>query len=351
MSKKELTIIQACPDDSVFFSQTLVQLANFREMGVSQYYRALIFIPSDRMHRGLNPQWKLIEEQFPEAKLYYYYDTENILATIGKIEYIPLLRPYVLEKHFRDHPELEQNAIFYVDSDIVFSKPPELEPYLHDDICYLSDTKSYLNSDYFDGQVNKVAPHKQNLFKTIDVLSRIAEVSGITREICEKNKNATGGAQYLLKNINADFWKKVYDRCIIIRSMLYYNLGGINFHFFDNENAGIQSWATDMIAVLHTLWSEGKETQTPEYFNFNWGTDLIEKWDTNFIYHDAGGHLGHKDRKEYPLFNKRDNQFIRRPEDNPITYFEADLSNISPHHCSKKYVEWIQFTKEKYIYK
>lgn len=350
-TNRQLTIIQCVPDDRVWFSQTLVQLANFREMGVSHFYRVLVFTPPDRTHNGINPDWKLIEEQFPEAKIFYYTDQDNLFSIIEKIEYIPLIRPYMLYKHFKENPELSENAVLYLDSDVIFSKKPDFNPYLDDEICYLSDTKGYLNSDWFDSKIHQVLPEKLAAYKQVDVLETVAKLSNITREICEKNKNATGGAQYLLKNITPEFWKKVLNRCIAIRTTLFYKTMGVNFHFFENEDQGFQSWCADMWAVLHTLWEEGKETQTPEYFNFNWGTDLIEKWNQNLMYHDAGGAVGHKDGIAYPLFNKRDMRFIRKPEDNPITYFEADLSHVSPHHCSKKYVEWINFTKEKYRWK
>lgn len=351
MSKtnKELSIIQCCPDDTCFWSQCMVQLANFREMGISHLYRGLIFVPADRKHIGVNPKWKLIEEQFPEAKLFYYFDEDNILDKIRMVDYIPLLRPYCLERHFREYPELENNAIWYIDSDIILSKPFDFSQYLEDEICYLSDTKSYLNSDYFDGKIKDVRPDKLEEFKKIDVLDSLAKICGITREVCENNKNATGGAQYLLKNINANFWKKVFDRCMVIRSFLYYHRQGINFQYFESEDKGYQSWATDMIAVLFTLWEEGKITETPEEFNFNWATDPIQNWEKYFIYHDAGGSSFYRnDGKELvQLFNKRSHQYVN----NLCTYFEDDLSFVHPDYCSKKYVEWIQFTKDKYIYK
>lgn len=349
MSKtnRELTIIQVTPDDTIFFSQVLVQLANFREMGISHLYRGLVFIPADRKHIGVNPKWKLIEEQFPEAKLFYYFDEHQILDRIRQVDYIPLLRPYCLKRHFEEHPELENNAIWYIDSDIVLSKPFDFAPYLDDDKCYLSDTKSYLNSDYFDGKIRDVRPDKLEEFKKIDILDRVARICGINREICEKNKNSTGGAQYLLKNINSQFWEKVFNRCIVIRSFLYYHRQGINYQFFESEDRGYQSWATDMMAVLFTLWEEEKETPTPEEFNFNWATDPIEKWDKYFIYHDAGGGEMNVNGKIHKLFNKRSHQYVN----NLRTYFEDDLSFVSPDYCSKKYVEWIEFTKNKYIYK
>ncbi len=353
-TNKELTILHVVPDDLVFFSQVLVQLANFREMGISHLYRTLIFIPEDRKHIGVNPKWKLAEEQFPEAKFFYYFDDGQVLNKVRQIDYIPLLRPYCLARHFNEYPELENHAIWYIDSDIILSKPFDFTPYLEDGICYLSDTKSYLNSDYFDGKIRDVKPEKLAEYKQIDVLGALANICGITREICEENKNNTGGAQYLLKNINANFWTKVYNRCLIIRSYLYYHRQGINFQFFDNEDKGFQSWATDMIAVLFTLWEEGKQTLTPEEFNFNWATDPITNWNKYFIYHDAGGSTFYrtvqKDGKEeqelVQLFNKRSPQYVN----NIRTYFEDDLSFVHPDYCSKKYVEWIQFTKDKYIY-
>lgn len=340
---KNLKIISVVPDDLVFACQTLVQLSNFREHGYSDKYNVLVFVPKDRLHLGVNPKWAIIEKEFPEANFFYYNDEDNVLDAIHSINYIPLLRPYCLKRHFKAHPELEQDAIFYIDSDIVFTKPLDFTPYLNDDINYLSDTKSYLNSDYFDSMITRVDPPKLALYAKRDILNEVSSLFGIDRATCEKYKDATGGAQYLLKNIDWKFWEKVEQGCIKFRMFFAYELGGINSLYFVNEDAGFQSWCADMASILWTLWAEGRETITPQDLDFAWGTDKIARWNEVYIYHDAGGNEITDDKGvTHMLFHKRAHEYIN----NISTYFESDLSHISPDYCSYNYVQEINKAKK-----
>jgi hypothetical protein len=322
---RQLKIITCQPDDTVFFWQTKVQLTNFRRYGYSDKCNILIFIPNDRLSKGLNPRWTKLIEEFPETKFFIYEDTENLfLNYIKKFDYIPLLRPYVLEKHFSLYPELEKDAILYIDSDVIFTQKP------------LSDTQSYIAASYFDSKIKDVREDKLELYKTLDVLNDLLSGFNLTREVAVKNENNSGGAQYLLKNINAQFWKDVFVGCLLIKRYL----PQINQRFFkgdtplDRENSGFQSWCADMFSLLWNLWKRGYETQTPKIMDFAWATDDISKWDKVYLYHDAGG-----SRKDN-LFDKRQMKYIRK--DNAITPFEDDLSFVDKNFCSYLYVKEIQ---------
>lgn len=337
---RQLHICTAQPDDTVFAWQTRVQLTNFRKYGYSALARILVFIPSDRVSKGINPLWLQLEKDFPETGFFFYPDTTDILNRFIKgFQYIPLLRPHILQQHFQQYPFLSEEAILYIDSDVIFTKPLDFTPFLEDDICYLSDTKSYISASYFDSKVKDVRPDRLDAYKNIDVLSKCLEMFGLTREIAEENENSSGGAQYLLKNIDSKFWKDVFDGCLFLRMSLL----NINERFFpgstpqERENKGFQRWCADMWSVLWNLWKRDQKTLTPKEMDFAWATDSIQKWDKVHLYHDAGA------GSNPLLFDKRNPKYIIG--NNVTTPFEDDLSFVSNEFCSYNYVQQILESK------
>jgi hypothetical protein len=159
-----------------------------------------------------------------------------------------------------------------------------IDKFLEDDVHYLSDTNSYINADYFDSKVNQVLPDKLEEYKSRDILGELCAIIGIDRKIAEDNNLHSGGAQYLLKNVDSYYWSKVMNDCILIRTYL----GQVNREFFADENSGFQSWCADMWAVLWNLWLRNQETKVVPELNFAWASDSIEKLKTNTIFHNAG---------------------------------------------------------------
>lgn len=339
---KEMIFVSCAPDDMYFSWQYEVFIENVRRLGYDNEIRILLYLPHDRISKGWNPRWNIVEDRYRDqnVKIFRYPDTENFLRTIQGVQYIPLLRPYLLKKHFSEHPELSEKAIFYHDSDIVFTKYLDFSPYLSDDINYMSDTKSYINSDYWDSKIKDVIPEKLDEYKKIDPLVQCSAPFCVTRSMHEQYKDVSGGAQYLLKNIDGNFWNMVLEGCQMIRAYLNYNLGGINRRFFKNEAEGFQSWCADMWSILWSLWGLGFKTDTPKDFDFAWATDSTEKWNNVYMYHDAG--VGGENERY--LFNKRSRPYVN----NIITPFEDNLTFVSKDYCSSKYVEQINIVKDKY---
>lgn len=280
---RELKFLQACPDDTYYTWQVHLWLESLREIGHSDKAVSLIYTP---YYRQVNDKWQQIIDLYPEAEFHFYSDSNDPTENISKYLsiYIPVLRPFVLWKYFQEHPERVNDAIFYCDSDILFTKDFNVDNLLEDNICYLSDTNSYINASYFDSKINQVLPEKLEEYKTKDILHELTSMIGISRTVAEANNNNSGGAQYLLKNIDASFWQKVMKDCIVIRTYLQF----INKEFFKEENAGFQSWCADMWAVLWNLWERNQETQVVKEMNFAWSTDPITKLDTHTILHNAG---------------------------------------------------------------
>ena len=276
---KDLKYICVQPDDQYYTWQVHMWLESLKNRGDIDKAIVLIFTPKDRQ---VNQNWKQVTDLYPEAEFHFYKDEHEVSSLLGI--YIPVLRPYTLWRHWKEHPELSDKAIFYCDSDVLFTQHFNVDKYIDDDVCYLSDTQSYIGASYFDSKVRDVLPEKLEEYKTRDILAEIGSVIGISREEAVEKDKDSGGAQYLLKNIDAAFWNKVMNDCILIRSYLQ----KINKEFFENENKGFQSWCADMWAVLWNLWVREKEVKVIDEMGFSWAPDPITKLETHPIFHNAG---------------------------------------------------------------
>lgn len=347
----ELVFISAQPSDLYFVWQVDVQLHNFRKYGYSDKAHVLVFL---KKGEEINKSWGLLVKEYPETTFWFREDTEGIEKYITSFHYAPLLRPWLLRKYWQEHPELKDKAVFYHDSDIIFTKKLDFSPFLNDDINYLSYTgneersSNYLNYDYFLNKLNDVDPSKLKKFMEADPLGKFTSMFGITPHTLEENNQKTGGAQYLLKGVDSKFWADVFDGCLFLKTGMH----NYNQHYFqgntplEKENKGFQAWCADMWSVLWNLWARGMKTECPKEFDFCWATDTIDKWDRTYIYHDAGKTEG------TDLFNKKgpkvklgDRQVVAYAS-NMSTPFEDDLSWVNPGFCSKNYVKEIQETRQ-----
>lgn len=283
---KKPIFMSVAPDNTYYVWENEVNIQNNIDLGLDNEMHFLWFLPHDRLQKGWNPLVLKLKEKYKDyknIKFFYFTDVDDILnKVIRKINYIPYLRPYCLEKHFRNHPELKNEIIYYHDSDALFIKPLDFSKFNDLNTCYLSDTAGYLNLQYLDGKIEE-SKNKEQL-KKIKPIDTLLELNNINRTIATANNSNTGGAQYLLRNIDADFWKDVMESCKIIRSYLR----NINREFYKNENEGYQSWCADMWAVLWNIWKRGMKTECPKEMDFVWATDPIEKIDTHYIFHNAG---------------------------------------------------------------
>lgn len=355
---RKLHLISCQPDDPVFLWQVAVNLHNQRKHGVSDKARVLVFLPFDRLDWGFNGKWKFLESKFPEAKFFYYEDNGNFLDKILEVQYIPLLRPYMLAKHFEEFPELSNDAIYYHDSDTVFANPPTfLEDLRDDEVNYLSYTGNrdtnynYMCHEHFLSKEENIRKGMKREYKKVDPLSKLLSFFNLEKQFFIANKDNVGGAQYLLKDIDSAFWEEVKDACIKIRSFLM----EMNLHFMkgksslERETNGWQSWCADMWAIQFILWKNKKTILCPPQMDFSWSTDEISNWGKRTIYHDAGSATGkiEKDGKTHLLFNKRKTEYTDNwMSPNLRMPFYDDLSFVSPEFSSSNYVKEIEATKK-----
>jgi len=99
------------------------------------------------------------------------------------------------------------------------------------------------------------------------------------------NSNS-GGAQYIMKNIDWTFWESVeHDSEKLFKEITELNnkkkAANPTYH-------ELQIWCADMWAVLWNGWLEGNETKVVPEMDFSWATDPKRRWEETTIFHNAG---------------------------------------------------------------
>lgn len=266
-----LIFVSAHPDIPYFHWQTKIYTYNFIERGIKPENIHVLFV----MVNGNNlPTPESLEFKKLGINVHHYIDDRY------DKKYIPSLRPMALSKWLKENPELSK-LYFYHDSDIVFRELPNFDNLIYDDILYLSDTNSYLNYDYVKDCSNRYEQVHRSL-KENQLFNLMAEIINIPIDLIKENNDNSGGAQYLLKNVDYKFWEKVYDDCI----NLYSSLSA--FHRMYPISNEIQMWTADMWALLWNLWLFGHKTRISDDLSFSWATDTIEIYENHNILHMAG---------------------------------------------------------------
>lgn len=249
-----------------------------------------------------------LKQKHKDVGFFFYPDRRH------KSSYISSIRPHILHQHWLAHPELEHEVVFYHDCDIAFTKQINLEGLLSDDICYLSDTVSYIGANYINARGGE------------NYLDIMAEIVNVPKEKIIAEEKNSGGAQYILKNIPITFWSKVYYDCENMYRVIAAKQNG-------NPSEPFQIWCSDMWAVLWNLWFYNKDVKVTKKLNFAWSTSPLQDWENCLIYHNAGVTDGNKE------------MFYKAAFTNKLPY-DINLENFDNRFCVYKYAEEILKTKE-----
>lgn len=294
--------------------QVEVMLNNFLNNNISPYDIDVLVAwnPNDDTNNIHNViPWFKLKEKYKNVNIIFYKDTRN------NPQYISSIRPNILKQHFLLHPELKNETIFYHDCDILFTKPVDFSNLINDNIWYLSNTNSYINYEYI-------------VSKGKDIYDRMCNIIGINPLIPKLMNLNSGGAQYIMKNVDHKFWEKVENDSEELFKQIT-EINKIN-KIKDPNYHELQIWCADMWAVLWNAWLKGNETKVVPELDFCWATDNIKRWNEISIFHNAGVTPERKD-----LFFKGD--FI-----NHLPY---NVENIfSSEYCSYNYFQEILKTKQ-----
>ncbi len=118
----------------------------------------------------------------------------------------------------------------------------------------------------------------------------MCEITKMNPTIPRLMNSNSGGAQYIMKNVNWKYWEYVeQDSENLFKEITELNTqkkaADPNYH-------ELQIWCADMWAVLWNGWLAGNETKVVPEMDFSWATDLSNRWDETTIYHNAGATCG-----------------------------------------------------------
>jgi hypothetical protein len=268
---KNLRYICAQPRLIYYAWQVEVMINNFIKNGINPNNIDILVAwnPNDDTSKAETVEmWNKLTAHYNTVRFFFYEDTRQ-----KPIKYISSIRPNILKQHFKANPELKDDAIFYHDCDILFTKPVDWTNLLSDNVWYLSDTNSYINYDYI-------------ISKGKDVYNKMCEIVGIDSIIPKLMNSNSGGAQYILKNIDWQYWEKVELDC----EKLYFEISQLNQKKKqeDPNHHELQIWCADMWAVLWNAWLRGSETKVIKEMDFSWATDSEDRFSQTNIFHNAG---------------------------------------------------------------
>lgn len=286
--------------------QVEVMLNNFMEMDID--LKDVDILCS--INHTIPIEWKKLKEKY-HANFYFYNDTRETKY------YISSIRPNILKQHFTKNPHLKNETIFYHDCDIIFSKKINWEQFEGDDIWYGSDTKWYISYDYI-------------ISKGQDIFDEMVRIVDIDPQLVIDNNDNSIGAQYIMKGIDAEFWKDVEKDS----EKLFKNITELNRKKKEKDptHHELQIWCADMWAVLWNGWKRGNKTICHKDLTFSWGTSSEVDYHNHNIMHNAG---------VTSELAKNQNLFLKSNYMNKLPYNE-DLE-ISSKYAS--YYYWNEVTK------
>lgn len=298
------------PANTYYAWHVEVMLNNFIEQGVNpDNIHIVCNIPNGKIPE----QWVKLQKGY-DARFYFYEDTRT------SKKYQPGLRGNLFAKHWQSNKWLKNETIFYHDADILFTKQIDFKQFEQDDICYGSDTISYIGYDYIRS-------------KGMDIVQAMASEVGIHPSLIKANQNNSIGAQYIIKEADSKLWQKVSE----VSELMFNKVKAISDlkYKLDNKYHPVQIWCSDMWVLLWSLWMRGYQTKISDELSFSWGTHDADSWNKHNIFHNAGVTSKHKD-----LFRKFD--FIDKLP------YNTNLK-IKPNTTSKIYYDYIQSIGQKSV--
>jgi hypothetical protein len=268
--------LSAQPDSFYFLWQIEILIVNLLELKVNA--EDIHILVGYNSSIGINPEWHTLSLEYAEnASFYFYSDSRESKA------YLSSIRPHIIRKHFEKYPDLENDRIFYHDSDIIFRRLPDVSLF-EENVWYVSDTRSYTGVEHIKSKGGE------------DLFKNMCNVIGISQSLVEMNDPNSGGAQYVLNGVKSDFWKKVENDSenlyILICSYLdqvaneAYFSRGVSKNTILGEK--LQSWLADMWAILWNSWVIGIKTEITEELSFCLASDSFKEWNAKTILHYTG---------------------------------------------------------------
>lgn len=270
---RNLRYICAQPSSPYYLWQVETIIHNFAKHGINP--NNLDIVCSIPPNGSAPEKWRKLADTYNTVRFFFYEDDRK------DTPYVSSVRPNILKKHFAAHPEMKDEAIYYFDCDCIFTRQPDFSKFIDDDVWYGSDCRFYLGAEYIKG-------------KGHGIYEKMCEIVGIDSLIPVKMELDSIGAQYIMKNIDAEFWQKVETDS---DNLYKFFLEDLKIHPEVSEKDAtpenpqyhpIQKFTADMWAVLWNGYLRARDVRVDPYFEFCWGTQEKTKWDECVIFHNAG---------------------------------------------------------------
>jgi hypothetical protein len=326
-------IIQAGPETPYLLWQSIIQCYNFKKIGIdlSRYHFVVGRYPGSQG----TCDFSRIKKEFPEANVFFYPYTE-----MGKHNYMPSIRPHVLKQHFKAHPELEKEWMWYIDADIILRVIPDWNLLCSTPSWKMSNGNSYIGLMHIlDNQPPAL----------LELMTRVMQIDPF---LPIKNDHKAGGPHTLGKGFSEAFFAKMEKDCEAL-SKAYTE----NDMFFRVQKAYMTKqqeiykqsiwghWMLDLQVILYNAWAFGFDTEIRDELDFCFASDPIHRYNEVSIMHNAGVQCGAS--MGAPYEGKTHEQVMFHKQDYLNTMpFGVDLSYVSPMYCSKVYATEIEnYTK------
>lgn len=303
------------PDQPYFHWQVEVYVNNFKKVGINPNKIEVVFLYNSEP----SPEARALQQKYNTVRFFFYPDDRHDKS------YIPSIKPWGVFKHLQSFPNLNDEAIFYHDSDIIFNEKIDEARFERGSDWFLSDTVSYIGYDYI------ASKGTEQLIEMLDVLR-------IDRNLVKNNQRNSGGAQYIIKKTTAAFWYKVYEDCPKLYNVMEKWEGRyaqrMPFGYSGQTYHPIQKWCAEMWSTLWNAWQFGHTTVVDRELDFSFATDTYDRSGQLKIVHNAG--VTEKDANR--LFFK--GAYIFKDP-----FVIEDFSWVDVKTASKRYVEAIEYAR------
>ena len=260
----DVRFICAQPANSYYTWQVEVMINNFIKHGVNPNKIDILCAINNN---NVPEDWRKLQAHYNTVRFFFYNDTRSDFS------YIPAIYFNLMSNHLKAHPELKDEFLFLHDSDIVFTRPPELNFAKSKSIWYMSNTNSYINYNYIQQKGNHI-------------YEGMCDIIGIDKRIPKLMNSNSGGAQYLINGEGWEFWDKVEKDAIKLYAY-FCSVEHLHVEKYPNDYP-IQKWTAGMWSLLWNAWLHGHETLVDDRLAFGWSTDLADSVEKYWILHNAG---------------------------------------------------------------
>ena len=313
----KIIYLSSQPNHKYFVWQLECQFLNFIDAGIplGQYHVVVGTLPNVE----IIPEFKDLSSRYPQIKWGFVTDTRSTAAR----SYIPTIKPHLAGNYLEKYPELLKETIFYIDSDVLFKKHIDLTRFLDDEVCYMSNTNSYVNAKYIESKGKGLLERMWGIVKVL------------TDDIRDINEHS-GGAQNILKNLPLEYWRKTELDSLTLYNFMkgtveeYREVWSKETGKKPEEYVSVQIWCAEMWSTLWNLVFFQKQIQVIPELDFTFATSPISELDKVNILHNAG--VTEKD-KHHMFFKGEYRDGLSN---------DLDLSYVSDKYSSSYYASYVK---------